>query len=126
VVVELVGDPVRFRVRLYGTAVAALRGADLTGRFLDEPGALPPGLWPAFRATYDDVIARRAPVAHLVSYRRPADEREDWQHNRVILPFRRGGGTDVAIILTAILPVGQDVPPGRTPDRLTPRSDEAS
>ncbi len=30
--------PLRFRFRLYGTALASIRGDDITGRYLDEPG----------------------------------------------------------------------------------------
>ena len=105
-VVELVGAPVRFKVRLYGTAVAALRGGDLTGHYLDEPGALPPGLWPQFRATYHEAIEVRTPVSRLVSYRRPPDEIEEWQHLRVILPFARSGGSACEILMVAIIPAG--------------------
>ena len=97
VVVELVGEPVRYRVRLYGTAIAALRGDDLTGRYLDEPGALPPGLWPQFKATYDEATTAREPVVRDVTYRRLSDQTREWQHCRVILPFARGDATDVAI-----------------------------
>ncbi|GHD42797.1 hypothetical protein GCM10017083_08200 [Thalassobaculum fulvum] len=106
-VVELVGEPVRYRVRLYGTAIAALRGDDLTGRYLDEPGALPPGLWPQFKATYDEATTAREPVARDVTYRRLSDQTREWQHCRVILPFARGDGTDVAILMVAIIPAGE-------------------
>lgn len=106
-VVELVGKPARYRVRLYGTAIAALRGDDLTGRFLDEPGALPPGLWPQFKTTYDEVLNAREPVARVVTYRRLSDETREWQHCRVILPFTRGAGPDIAILLVAIIPIGE-------------------
>lgn len=34
--VEPIGDPPRFRCRLYGTGLVDWFGADLTGRFLDE------------------------------------------------------------------------------------------
>lgn len=105
---ELVGNPARYKVRLYGTAVAALRGGDLTGRYMDEPDALPPGLWPQFLATYREAIEARAPVARLVSYRRPPDRTEEWQHLRVILPFTRGDGREVEILLVAIIPVDGD------------------
>ncbi len=110
VVVELVGDPVRYKVRLYGTAVAALRGFDLTGRYLDEPDALPPDLWQQFQASYAEVLETREPSARIVTYRRPPDDTREWQHLRVILPFARGSEADVRILFVAIIPVGG--PPG--------------
>ena len=104
-VVELVGDPVRYRARVYGTAVVALRGLDLTGRFLDDPDALPAAMRPAFLATYAEATSARQPITHLVTYRRPPDMAEEWQHNRVIMPFTRGGVGSVGILLVAIIPV---------------------
>jgi hypothetical protein len=38
VLLDVERDPLRFRVRLYGTACTAIRGRDLTGHYLDEPG----------------------------------------------------------------------------------------
>ena len=38
ILLDVTHDPLRFQVRLYGTAVAQLRGRDLTGRFLYENG----------------------------------------------------------------------------------------
>ena len=38
ILLDVTHDPLRFRVRLYGTAVADLRGRDLTGRYLYEDG----------------------------------------------------------------------------------------
>lgn len=108
----MVGDPVRYRVRLYGTAVAALRGGDLTGRYLDEPDALPPGLWPMFRETYGEAVTAREPLARTLSYGRPPNDTMEWQHCRVILPFARGGGAAVEILLVAIIPLGGDPAPG--------------
>ena len=113
-VVELVGKPARYRVRLYGTAIAALRGDDLTGRYLDEPGALPEGLWPQFKATYEEVTSAREPVARIVTYQRLSDETRDWQHCRVVLPFARGDDADIAILLVAIIPIGGDPENGDT------------
>lgn len=36
ILLDVTHDPLRFRVRLYGTEVAELRGRDLTGRYLYE------------------------------------------------------------------------------------------
>ncbi|MEX2617826.1 MAG: PAS domain-containing protein [Alphaproteobacteria bacterium] len=33
--------PLRFRIRLYGTALTSNTGSDVTGRYLDEPGVSP-------------------------------------------------------------------------------------
>jgi hypothetical protein len=43
ILLDITHDPLRFRVRLYGTGVAELRGHDLTGRFLYEDGLTPIG-----------------------------------------------------------------------------------
>ncbi|NKB57712.1 MAG: PAS domain-containing protein [Alphaproteobacteria bacterium] len=37
ILIDVERDPLRFRIRLYGTAIAGLRGRDLTGCYLDEP-----------------------------------------------------------------------------------------
>lgn len=34
--IDVVGDPPRFRIRLFGTGLVAAYGRDLTGKFLDE------------------------------------------------------------------------------------------
>lgn len=34
--VDVIGDPVRFRFRLFGTTIAEIAGRDLTGRWVDE------------------------------------------------------------------------------------------
>lgn len=39
ILLDVTHDPLRFRVRLYGTEVADLRGRDLTGRYLYEGAA---------------------------------------------------------------------------------------
>ena len=38
ILLDVTHDPLRFRVRLYGTSVVELRGIDLTGRYLYEGG----------------------------------------------------------------------------------------
>lgn len=37
ILIDVERDPLRFRIRLYGTAIGSLRGRDLTGHYLDEP-----------------------------------------------------------------------------------------
>ena len=104
-VVERVGDPPRHRVRVYGTAVVALRGLDLTGQYLDDPDVLPAELRPAFLASYAEVAERREPMVKRVTHRLPDDPSRDWQHNRIALPFARAGGASADIILVALIPV---------------------
>lgn len=43
ILLDIMHDPLRFRVRLYGTGVTELHGHDLTGRFLYEDGLTPIG-----------------------------------------------------------------------------------
>lgn len=50
----------RFRFRLYGTDVCAIRGADLTGRYIDEPGIT--YLRDAAILSYKKIVAERTPV----------------------------------------------------------------
>lgn len=109
-VVELVGDPPRYRVRVYGTAVMALRGQDLTGRYLDDPDALPDELRPGFLATYIEAAERREPLLQTVSHRLPNDPTRAWAHNRVVLPFARADRNAVEIFLVALIPVDSSGP----------------
>lgn len=37
ILIDVERNPLRFRIRLYGTAIVAIRGRDLTGRYIDEP-----------------------------------------------------------------------------------------
>lgn len=59
VLLDVSYDPLRFRVRLYGSELAARTGHDLTGMYADEHP------WPEFshyvQGTWSDVIARREP-----------------------------------------------------------------
>jgi len=66
--VDVLRDPTRFRIRLHGTNMVARAGYDMTGRFTDElPNA-------EFRA------ATEASFAHVAAKRRP----RAWSRKRMI------------------------------------------
>ena len=83
VLVDVEDDPLRFRYRLYGTAVAAARGRDLTGHYLDEPDVSRiTGL------TYPSnvkIVESRRP--QLVNAPYPADSGNGGYFYRLGLPF---------------------------------------
>jgi len=60
VIVEAVGVPVRFRVRLAGTAAVGFAGRDFTDKFLDD--VIPPAHYPATIAPYIDAMASGQPI----------------------------------------------------------------
>jgi hypothetical protein len=60
VIVEAVGTPPRFRVRLAGTAVVGFAGRDFTDKFLDD--VIPPEQYGVTVAPYVRAIAAGAPM----------------------------------------------------------------
>jgi hypothetical protein len=60
VIVEALGPPTRFRVRLAGTAAVGFAGRDFTDRFLDE--VIPPAHYAATIAPYVQAMASGQPV----------------------------------------------------------------
>ncbi|HYM01853.1 MAG TPA: PAS domain-containing protein [Stellaceae bacterium] len=96
--VEMVGDPVRYRYRLVGTRIVAAMQRDVTGRWYDEahPGVLDHPMhryleerWLAKRATW----RRGRPWLHV--------DPDIYEIEQVVLPMARDGETvDLMLIIT--------------------------
>lgn len=98
--IDVVHNPLRFRMRLVGTRVVAYAGEDNTGRWIDER-------WP----DYND-----APIRQVVELRKPSwwrgpsqlrPEKTYFELERVRLPLARDGET-VDMILTLTMFYDQD------------------
>ena len=95
--IERVGEPPRFRIRLVGTTIATYLGADLTGRFLED--AFPSHRQMAGTRPYHEVWQQAAPAYDEMAY--------DWpgaaiRHvSRLVLPCGDDGRT-VDLLVTAI------------------------
>jgi hypothetical protein len=95
---DVVGDPPRFRFRLFGTRLATAYGQDLTGKFVDEidvGGRIPP-----------ELLARAAKVVRQCcidvgrsQYTKKSDQRRV-EYERILLPLSEDGET-VNMILCA-------------------------
>lgn len=85
-VLEVHGDPPRFRFRLFGTRVAEVGGRDLTGKWVDD--IEPPSWAAAVQAAFRAPLARRMPC-----YSR-SDEAYDLgtvEMHRLACPFSSNG-----------------------------------
>ncbi len=108
----------RFRFRLYGTRIAELRGRDLTGLYLDDPGVLPGHHRQGFVKSYLEVAESGQPAMAIVPYE--PDHGVVGNYHRLLLPFADGdrGGRRCDIIVASF----QSVPlePSRDPVGLAP------
>lgn len=100
-VVEVEHPGPRFRFRLYGTRIAEIRGKDLTGQYIGDPGVFPPDLNRIYRQSYVEVLESGQPLFSIVPYE--LDRRSVGNYHRLLLPFtdsRRGGRTCDFILLS--------------------------
>jgi hypothetical protein len=67
-IVERVGTPSRYRVRLHGSKLASYTG-DKTGRFLED--VLPPGRAAGYAAVYDTMLELLVPLRLVIAYQAP-------------------------------------------------------
>lgn len=88
-IVEIVGNPPRFRFRLAGTAIVNGFGEEITGRFLDELDLAKRN--DEIAADYQKVIATRAPVCSRWRFIK-ADLRPQ-SYERLLLPLSSDGAT---------------------------------
>jgi hypothetical protein len=105
VLLDVEGDPPRFRYRLVGTEVTrvrrGLRNSDPTGRFVDEvthhqgTGAV--------LAHYRRVVAERKPSTDAGTYP-PSPERPWLRFSRLVMPLSRDDVT-VNMLLVALMPM---------------------
>ncbi|HTY67430.1 MAG TPA: PAS domain-containing protein [Alphaproteobacteria bacterium] len=96
-VIRAEGQPPRYQIRLVGTRVVAIQGADATGKFVEE--VLDKG--PDIIAHYEDILATRQP-----QYRRGQVATQDRTHvsyQRVAFPLASDGETvDMLIFVFAM------------------------
>ena len=105
VLVDVIGDPPRFRYRLVGTAITHAIGKEITSRFVDE---LPLDHYYVehLLSLYRTVIEERRPVYSEGDFAgRPFRAR--WQSYRLLLPLSRDG---VAIDMILIGQVFTEAP----------------
>lgn len=87
------GEQIRFRFRLYGTDVCAIRGVDLTGRYIDEENIT--ALRNPAIASYNRILADRQPVYERHRFH-PNDRNVGYYH-RLVLPL--GEENEVQMLL---------------------------
>ena len=79
--------PLRFRVRVYGTAVTDSRGADLTGHYLDEFEDTP--VLQLYIGANRQTVASMAP--HVLTAQYPGNADRSSYFHRLGLPFSNDG-----------------------------------
>jgi len=103
--VEVVGDPMRFRLRLVGTGVVREYGREITGRFVDE---LDLGGWQdAVLDDYRRAVCECRPVASSYDYQKT--DRRWITYERILLPLANDGAT-VNMLLCGMVMRGAGVP----------------
>jgi hypothetical protein len=108
--VDLVGQPRRFRYRLVSTSLTERLGYEMTGKFLDE---IPETEMRAYtERLYLAAVAKAAPVhvrdAAMIDGRR-------WKHEALVLPLSSDGSSvDMLMIYRTADPT---IPPRRAPAR---------
>jgi len=95
--VDVLRDPLRFRIRLHATNVVDRAGLDLTGKLIDE---MPAERRKAAEAHYRQVLAQRAPLA-LCYEHHPIDERM-WNCEVLVLPLSTDG-TTIDMLMSAFV-----------------------
>jgi hypothetical protein len=109
-IVEVVGDPPRFRSRLVGTRIVAAFGRESTGRFLDEVDYA--DIKPEVFERLNAAVAERRPNVRRSAFT-TADGRR-LEYESVILPLSADGeAIDMLLIGVAVERAYQD----RMPDK---------
>ena len=95
---DVVGDPPRFRFRLFGTQLVAAYGQDLTGKFVDEidVGSRVP---PEMLARATKVVRECCINVGRSRYTKKSDQRRV-EYERILLPLSEDGET-VNMVLCA-------------------------
>ncbi len=99
ILLDVTHDPLRFRVRLYGTAVAELRGRDLTGHYLYEGG--PTAIGSRTRPWNLAAVERRRPHYTVGDYTDISDGRNGTFY-RLGLPLS-GDGETVDMLMIGLI-----------------------
>jgi len=85
---DVVGQPPLFRVRLFGTALAQAYGEDLTGTYLDELDFGP--IAADVHAGFVDVVSKCRPMTVRVQLTKQNDQRY-LEYERIALPLSQDG-----------------------------------
>ena len=100
-VVEVHRPGPRFRFRVYGTRVAATRGKDMTGRWLDEPGVFSAHLTDAYLMALREVSETGAVMLQRLPYQLP--HLKPGNYDRLHLPFAPGPDDPVDRVVISFL-----------------------
>jgi hypothetical protein len=113
VLIDVVGDPPRFKMRLVGTKVVEAFGQEVTGKFVDEidQGAVGPAILARARA----LVAERRADLHVWEYTK--NDGRHIKYERLILPLSSDGeSVDQLLCAYAVLRAYQShLPPARKP-----------
>lgn len=104
--VDVVGNPPRFRFRLLGTSLATAASRELTGKFFEDVDIS--GYEPDVLEDYEAVVRRRRPFCRIRSFD-PAPEAfaEVWKtYERLLLPLAADGQV-IDRILGCSYPLGE-------------------
>jgi len=89
--------PLRFRVRLYGTALTKLSGNDITGRYLDEPDISPT----CFLTSPANEKVAQTKLPHLLESPSPKESGHEGYFYRLCLPLS-DDGRQVSMLLNGL------------------------
>lgn len=84
------GDPLRYRFRLFGTALVAAYGQDVTGKYVDEIDLN--GIGPDVIEHVTRVVRECSPLAVRTRFTKTGDQRYV-QYERIGLPLSEDGST---------------------------------
>ena len=100
-VVDVERPAMRYRFRLYGTRIVEVRGKDLTGQCIGDPGVFSDELNRHYLSAYQEVTRTQRPVFDIVPFKHT--HRSAGHYHRLLLPFTdgaRGQGTCDVIVLS--------------------------
>jgi hypothetical protein len=86
---DVIGLPHRFRVRLVGTSIVHEYGQEITGRFVDQIDIS--DMRSRLLAEYDEAVTRRVPVANSWCFTKHDGREVFCQH--IAMPLSRAGST---------------------------------
>jgi hypothetical protein len=98
---DVIGEPPRFRIRLFGTGLSAAYGEDVSTKFLDEIDLSTIG--PDILTYLTALVRERRPQAVRVQLRKQVDGRRI-EYERIGLPLSEDGAA-VNMILCGFVPI---------------------
>jgi hypothetical protein len=95
--IDVVGTPPRFQIRLHASNVVERVGPDLTGKFIDE---MPEVRRIKAQAHYQRVLKERSPIA--ISYQDADIDQRLWNCEVLVLPLA-ADGTNIDMLMSAFV-----------------------